>query len=129
MPIPLPEFSAFCSRVKEAGLLTETPKRPKVEGMKMPRVYTPRLGTGNPGGGAPANPYRVNWQKLGGVGHKLLGTAVLGTAGVTAVNTGKAALDKTTPPTTLGAPASVRGARRLMPAHPARLAQPSGEFR
>ena len=49
---------------KGGGVPTTPKKRPKVPGLKVPRVPTPRLGAGTPPGKTPANPFRGNWVKL-----------------------------------------------------------------
>ena len=49
---------------KLSGIPMEQAKRPRVSGLKVPRVATPRLGTGTPEGKTPSNPFRGNWVKI-----------------------------------------------------------------
>jgi hypothetical protein len=55
------EHDAFVPVPKTAGLPTEMAHRKRVPGLKVPRVATPRLGTGTPEGKIPSNPFRGNW--------------------------------------------------------------------
>lgn len=82
----------FRSFAKHAAMATEIAKRPRVSGLKMPRIATPRIGTGKLPGKTPKNPFRVNWKKLGGLAPGLVGVGVLGTGAAAAGLGVKAAL-------------------------------------
>ncbi len=68
--VPAPSGS-FGKQAAELPEIAEEGDRPRVPGMKMPRLATPRL---NPDQGKhiPVNPFRGNWQKMGsGILHEL----------------------------------------------------------
>lgn len=104
--IPISVFSSF---TKTAGLLDGVAKRARISGLKVPRIATPRLGAGVLPGKTPINPFRVNWHKLGSVGHALVGLGAVGAVGTGAVLGGERLLhdlppeQKPPPKTRMGA--------------------------
>lgn len=111
-------WEAFCAALeKGAGMPQDEPApRTRVQGLKQPRIATPRL---NPEVGAkvPSNPFRGNWQKLGSpdattVGHGLLGAAALGTGLYTLKRTADQAISPR--PQGVGAGATARTGQRVL---------------
>lgn len=84
--IPGPQFRCF---VKHAAVSLEKVERPRVGGLKQPRLATPRLLAKKPPGKTPVNPFRVNWKKLGSATGALVGLGVLGTGAAAAGLTAK----------------------------------------
>jgi hypothetical protein len=124
--IPFAQFAAFA---KAAGVPTEAEKRPRVQGMKQPRLATPRLGAKKLPGNIPANPFRGNWAKVASLGHAALGVGALGVAGATGVGVAKALRDPNKRPgAALGGASVIRAAakRNLGPLKLKSVRQPPG---